>query len=148
MQNSHIIKKISKALSLRKDDIQKIYKLEDKNYTLEDIDKILIETTYEDLGIFLDGLITLKRGKLDNPKKIVDVELTNNLILKKLRVALNLKSSEVIIIFSLVDIELKMSEVNALFRREGSKNYRVCSSKLLSIFLDGLDEFYYSGNID
>jgi len=147
MENAIIIKKISDALSLEKEDIEDIYKLENRDITSNDIDKILIEATYEDLGIFLDGLISFKRGKLDNPKDVVDVELTNNLILKKLRVALNLKSSELIIIFSLADIELKMSEINSLFRKEGTKNYRVCSDELLEIFLDGLDEFYYSGNI-
>ncbi len=144
MQNSTVITKIVNALSLEKDDIQKIYKLEDRDITINDIDKLFNEASYEDLGIFLDGLISFKRGKLDNPKEVSNVELTNNLILKKLRVALNLKSSELIIIFSLADIELKMSEINSLFRKEGSKNYRVCSDELLEIFLDGLDEFYYS----
>jgi len=147
MENAIIIKKISDALSLEKEDIKDIYKLEDKDITSDNIDKILEEATYEDLGLFLDGLISFKRGKLDTPKKIEDIELTNNLILKKLRVALNLKSSELIIIFSLADIELKMSEINSLFRKEGSKNYRVCSDELLEIFLEGLDEFYYNGNI-
>ena len=55
---------------------------------------VLNIATYEELGVFLDGFVTLKRGP--SPKKPNDdeaVDLTNNLILKKLRIALNLKGA-------------------------------------------------------
>jgi len=73
------------------------------------------------------------------------VELTNNLILKKLRIALNLKEPELVIVFALVDVELTKRQIGSLFRKEGSKNFKECSDELLALFLEGLDEFYYDG---
>ncbi len=104
--------------------------------------------SYEELGVFLDGLVTLKRGP--SPKKSNDevVELTNNLILKKLRIALELKEAETEIIFSLADVELSKQQLASLFRKEGHKNFKECSDKLLIAFLDGLDEFYFVGEVD
>ena len=96
--------------------------------------------------MFLDGLVTLKRGP--SPKKSNDteaVELTNNLILKKLRIALELKEPETEIIFGLADVELSKQQLASLFRKEGHKNFKVCSDELMMAFLDGLDEFYYTG---
>ena len=104
--------------------------------------------SYEELGVFLDGFVILKRGP--SPKKKNDdvVELTNNLILKKLRIALELKEAETEIIFSLGEAELSKQQLASLFRKEGHKNFKECSDELLIAFLDGLDEFYFVGEID
>ncbi|AKF25964.1 hypothetical protein YH65_04975 [Sulfurovum lithotrophicum] len=110
------------------------------------VDKDFVLCSYEELGMFLDGLVTLKRGP--SPKKPGDdeaVELTNNLILKKLRIALELKEPETEIIFGLGDVTLSKQELKSLFRKEGHKNFKACSDELLIAFLDGLDEFYYTG---
>ena len=101
------------------------------------------------MGVFLDGLVTLKRGP--SPKKSETdevVELTNNLILKKLRIALELKEPETEIIFSLGEAELSKQQLASLFRKEGHKNFKECSDELLNAFLDGLDEFYFVGDIN
>jgi len=105
--------------------------------------------SYEELGVFLDGLIILKRGP--SPKKANDdeaVELTNNLILKKLRIALELKEPETELIFNLADVMLTKQELKSLFRNEKHKNFKVCSNELLMAFLEGLDEFYYVGETE
>ncbi len=110
--------------------------------------------SYEELGLFLDGFVIFKRGpspkKSDNEKVNDDkvVELTNNLILKKLRIALELKEAETEIIFSLGEAELSKQQLASLFRKEGHKNFKECSDELLMAFLDGLDEFYYVGEVD
>ncbi|HRC32533.1 MAG TPA: DUF1456 family protein [Bacteroidia bacterium] len=64
--------------------------------------------------------------------------LTNNDVLKKLRVALNLKDEDVIEILSLVDFKLTKSELSALYRKEDHPNYRECGDQLLRNFLNGL----------
>ena len=64
--------------------------------------------------------------------------MTNNDILKKLRIALELKDTDIIEILRLADFELSTSEVNALFRNPENKNYRECGDQLLRRFLDGL----------
>lgn len=154
MKTNDILYKISQALGLTKEDMIEAYRLEEYEMSPEHLEALLKKrvdkgfklASYEELGVFLDGLVTLKRGP--SPKKTNDneaVELTNNLILKKLRIALELKEPETEIIFGLGDVALGKQELKSLFRKEGHKNFKVCSDELLMAFLDGLDEFYYSG---
>ena len=153
ISTNEILYRIQKALHLTPDEMLEAYKLE--NYKmlephLKDLLKRRQEPgfmlcSYEELGVFLDGLVTLKRGP--SPKKKDDevIELTNNLILKKLRIALELKEAETEIIFGLADIELTKQQLASLFRKETHKNFKPCSSELLMAFIEGLDEFYYTG---
>ena len=64
--------------------------------------------------------------------------MTNNDILKKLRVALHLRNDEIIEILILVDFIVTQSELGALFRKEDHPNYRECGDQLLRNFLNGL----------
>lgn len=64
--------------------------------------------------------------------------MTNNDILKKLRVALHLRNDEIIKILELVDFKVTPSELGALFRKEGHENYKPCGDQLLRNFLNGL----------
>ena len=64
--------------------------------------------------------------------------LTNNDILKKLRVALQLKDEDVQKILKLSDFEISISEINALYQKPDHRNYKDCGDQLLRNFLDGL----------
>jgi uncharacterized protein YehS (DUF1456 family) len=64
--------------------------------------------------------------------------MTNNDILKKLRVALKLRDDDVIAILKLVDFNLSKSELNALYQKEGHPNYKECGDQILRNFLNGL----------
>jgi uncharacterized protein YehS (DUF1456 family) len=64
--------------------------------------------------------------------------LTNNDILKKLRVALELKDDDVVKILKLSDFEITKSELNALYRNPTHPNYKECGDQLLRNFLNGL----------
>lgn len=64
--------------------------------------------------------------------------LTNNDILKKLRVALELKDEDVVKILKLADYDITKSEVNALYRTPDHRNYKECGDQLLRNFLNGL----------
>lgn len=152
---NEILYRIKKALDLTEDEMLQAYALEAYEMSAEYLDSLLKRRqdkkfqlcSYEELGVFLDGLIILKRGP--SPKKPNDeeaVELTNNLILKKLRIALELKEAETEIIFGLADVELSKQQLAALFRKEEHKNFKKCSDELLMAFLEGLDEFYYVGD--
>jgi len=153
VSTNEILFHIQKALNLSEAEMIKAYKLE--SYEMETThltsllkrhqDKTFKLCTYEELGIFLDGLVTFKRGPSPKKKDNELVELTNNLILKKLRIALELKEAETEIIFGLVDIELTKQQLASLFRKETHKNFKPCSAELLMAFLEGLNEFYYDG---
>ena len=93
------------------------------------------------LGLFLDGLIIHKRGLKDSAvghSAKTDVALTNNDILKKLRIALELKEDDLIAIMKLADIVISKSELTALFRNKEHKNYKECGDQFLRNFLKGL----------
>lgn len=92
-------------------------------------------------GFFLDGLIIHKRGRKDDtpsspPRPVV--RLARNDILKKLRIALDLKEEDLMSIFRLGRIELSKNDLGAFFRKEGNKHYKECSDLHLKGFLKGL----------
>jgi len=153
---NEILYKIVKALNLDNKMVLEIYSLANYNISDLEIDSILKRKqdegfracSYEELGAFLDGLITFKRGESSKKSGDEVVELTNNLILKKLRIALELKESEVEIIFGLADIEFSKQQLSSLFRKESHKNFKLCSDDILIAFLDGLNEFYFIGEIE
>lgn len=64
--------------------------------------------------------------------------MTNNDILKKLRVALQLKDEDIVKILSLVDFRITTTELGAIFRKEDHPNYKECGDQLLRNFLNGL----------
>jgi uncharacterized protein YehS (DUF1456 family) len=158
VSTNEILYRIQKALNLTEEEMLEAYKLESYNMSAPYLATLLKRRqekgfqlcSYEELGVFLDGLVTLKRGpspKKDTPNEEV-VELTNNLILKKLRIAMELKEAETEIIFGLADIQLTKQELKSLFRKESHKNFKKCSGELLMAFLEGLDEFYYVGDLE
>jgi uncharacterized protein YehS (DUF1456 family) len=152
MKPSEIIQAIKEALSLNRAQIKHIYELEEFYIDDNRLNSILKNpskkgaknATYEELGVFLDGLISYKRGK-SNTKANEDEEiiLDNNLILKKLRIALNLKEFELALIFELVDYNISKSTLKDMFRSPNHPKLKECDNKTLKAFLDGLNEFYY-----
>jgi uncharacterized protein YehS (DUF1456 family) len=87
---------------------------------------------------FLNGLIVYRRGK-DESRPPMSLDLpTNNVVMKKLRVAFELKEDEILAILKSVGIDFSKAELSALFRKEGHINYRVCGDQLLRNFLKGL----------
>ena len=64
--------------------------------------------------------------------------INNNDIMKKLRVALKLKDTDIIDILKLAEFETTPSELSAIFRKEDHQNYMPCGDQILRRFLDGL----------
>jgi uncharacterized protein YehS (DUF1456 family) len=64
--------------------------------------------------------------------------LTNNDILKKLRIALELEEDALLKILESAHAGITRAKLNALFRKEGHKNYRECGNQFLRSFLKGL----------
>jgi Protein of unknown function (DUF1456) len=64
--------------------------------------------------------------------------LTNNDILKKLRVALQLRDEDIMRVLAHAQFKATKPEVNALFRNEDHPNYKPCGDQLLRNFLNGL----------
>jgi len=147
IKTNEILYRIQKALNLSTDEMIKAYNLE--NYEIDEnrLNELLVRRqddgfkicSYEELGVFLDGLVSLKRGKSNKTASDDDaIELTNNLILKKLRVALNLKEKELLDVFATTDTPLSKQQLASIFRNEQHKNYKPCSDEVLLSFLDAI----------
>ncbi|UQY88045.1 DUF1456 family protein [Stenotrophomonas rhizophila] len=91
------------------------------------------------LAHFLDGLIVQFRGRDESqPLRPVEKRITNNLVLKKLRVAFELKDVDMHAIFESAGFPVSKPELSALFRQPDHKNFRACGDQLLRNFLKGL----------
>lgn len=91
------------------------------------------------LAHFLDGLVLYRRGRDDSrPPRPVEVHVSNNVVLKKLRVAFELKDSDMHQIFDSTGYAIGKPELNAFFRDRQHKNYRACGDQVLRNFLRGL----------
>lgn len=64
--------------------------------------------------------------------------LSNNDILKKLRVALSLRNDDIVEILALVDFEITKGALGDLFRREDHPSYVEAQDQILRNFLNGL----------
>ena len=91
------------------------------------------------LGHFLDGLVFHFRGRDPSlPPRPVEKRVTNNVVLKKLRVAFELKDSDMHQIFDDAGFPVTKPELSALFRQPSHKNFRLCGDQMLRNFLKGL----------
>lgn len=95
-----------------------------------------------DLATFLNGFIVEHRGIKDGKIPEAENELDNNLVLRKLKIALNLKDVDMIEILQLADFRLGKAELSAFFRNPSHKHYRKCKDQILRNFLQGLQLKY------
>jgi len=94
----------------------------------------------DDVGLatFLNGLIIRHRGKRDGPMAVAERQLNNNVIFRKLKIALNLKDTDILALMLRAGFPISKPELSALFRKPGHKNYRECKDQILRNFLKGL----------
>ncbi|MBL4941041.1 MAG: DUF1456 family protein [Colwellia sp.] len=96
-----------------------------------------------ELATFLNGLINEKRGKKEGPQAIPEKRLTNNIVLTKLKIALNLKAEDLIALLDSVDFRLNKPELSAFSRKVDHKHYRECKDQVLRNLLQAIDKKYH-----
>lgn len=149
MNNNDVIRSLRQTLNLNPSHIAALFTLGNLQVDLETITNLLKEPSETAfmvcpdnyLSCFLDGLITQRRGKSDKKPEASPNNspvLNNNLILKKLRIAFDLKEDDLLELLSLAEYETSRSELGSIFRKPGNKHYRECSDEFLMGFLVGL----------
>lgn len=98
------------------------------------------------LAAFLNGLINDKRGKRDGPQPEPEQQLNNNVILRKLKIALNMQDEDILATLQLARLRFSKHELSALFRKPTHKHYRQCQDQILRNFLMGLQQKYRPDN--
>jgi len=96
------------------------------------------------LAIFLNGLINDRRGKKEGPQPKPETRLSNNIIFRKLKIALDLKADDVLEILNLANQRLSKHELSAFFRKPDHKHYRDCKDQILRNFLKGVQIKYHN----
>jgi len=91
-----------------------------------------------ELAIFLNGMINEMRGKREGPQPEPEKRLNNNIIFRKLKIALNLQSDAVLDVLALAGQRMSQHELSAFFRKPEHKHYRLCKDQVLRNFLKGL----------
>ncbi len=91
----------------------------------------------QQLASFLNGLIIEKRGKKDGPQPEPETQLSNNIIFRKLKIALDLQADDVLELVNQADFHISKHELSAFFRKPSHKHYRECKDQVLRNFLKG-----------
>ncbi len=149
MTNNDILRRLRYALNIKDAMMVEIFKLAEYEISRSGLLDLLkkeevegyVDCCDEVMELFLDGLIIHKRGKRDDlPVRVEkkDEALTNNGILKKLRIALKFREDEMLSTLKLAGMSISKSELSALFRKEGQRHYKECGDQILRNFLKGL----------
>lgn len=150
MLNNHILRRIRYTFDFNDDKMIALFKsggleatrAEISDWLKKDDDpdfKLLHDV---DLAAFLNGLINHFRGKKDGPQPSPEKRLNNNIILRKLKIALNLIDEDMIAVLDLAGVKISKHELSAFFRKPDHQHYRTCKDQFLRNFLQGLQMKY------
>jgi uncharacterized protein YehS (DUF1456 family) len=149
MTNNDLLRSLRYALKLNGEAIAELSVL--GGHDIRPIDVLKLLKKEEETGFvacedgvvtaFLDGLIVSRRGAQEpKPGSVAAPEaaLNNNLILRKLRIALELTDEAMLAILSKAGVRISKSELSAMFRAKGHRNYKLCGDQFLRNFIRGL----------
>jgi uncharacterized protein YehS (DUF1456 family) len=146
MTNNDVLRKIRYIYDLKDDAMIKIFALgnlevsrgEVSDWLKSDTDDAYKACRDVALAHFLNGFIVKHRGKKDGEEPAVETKLNNNIVLRKLKIALNLQAEDMLAILQLADFRLSKSELSAFFRKPDHQHFRPCKDQVLRNFLQGL----------
>jgi len=149
MTNNDLLRRLRYALNLNGITMAEIFALAGYEIRPVDVLKFLkkddehgfVACDNRVMNIFLDGLITWKRGRQEQQAATVQspgFAFTNNLILRKLRIALELNDEAMIAILKLADVAVSKPQLSAMFRTAEHRNYKECGDQFLRNFIRGL----------
>lgn len=150
MTNNDILRRLRYAFDFNDDKMIQLFALADKEVTRTEISNWLKkdddpawESLYDkQLATFLNGMINDKRGKREGEQPKAEKTLNNNMILKKLKIALSLNDEDMLDILDAADMQISKHELSAFFRKPEQSNYRLCKDQILRNFLMGLQIKY------
>ena len=167
MNQNDILTRVRYALDIKDQEMVEIFTLGGLDTTKETVQAMLAKVKNDQhpegqeneyvqpidnhtLESFLNGLVTSKRGlSEENPKSApspflmsADQSNVNNVLLKKVKIALSLTSDDMMGILELAGVTLSKSELSAVLRKEGHRNYKECGDRYARNFLKGLALWY------
>ncbi len=154
MINNDVLRRIRFTFDLNDDKMMAICKLGGLPATREQISDWLKrdeDPAFQvckdvEMAVFLNGFIIKNRGTKGDAVPEPEQRLTNNMIFKKLKIALNMKDDDVLAVLTAAECPISKHELSAFFRSPGHKHYRECKDQLLRNFLKGLQLAKTSAN--
>lgn len=153
MTNNDILRRIRYAFDFDDSKMMALFGLADLVVTRRQIsawlkrddDPGFVECRESELALFLDGLINDRRGRREGPQAAPDLRLNNNIIFRKLRIALNLRDEDILALLNLAGFPITKSELSAFFRKPDNRHFRVCKDQILRNFIRGVQLKYRPG---
>ena len=150
MDNNDILRSLRYTFDLGDQQMMDVFALADKEVTRAEVSNWLKKEEDTDFSImkdvelatFLNGFINNKRGKKEGEQPVPEKKITNNIVLRKLKIALNFREDEMLATFKLADMRISKHELSAFFRKPTQSQYRECKDQFLRNFLAGLKEKY------
>lgn len=154
MTNNDLLIRLRYALDIKNVEMVEIFKLGGVSVTKEDVLNMLQKVVDEDnkpegyisvdnkrFDSFLNGFITYRRGPSDR-QVVPSKESPNNLLLKKVKIALSLTGDEMMDVFKAAGFKISKGELGAILRNPDHRNYKECGDMFARNFLKGLTVIY------
>ncbi len=153
MNNNDILRRLRYTFDIRDEEMVALFashNLEVSRSQLQLWLKKEVDPAFENmedvaLATFLNAFIESKRGKKDGPSPVAEKRLNNNIIFRKIRIALSLKDDEILRILALSGRKISKHELSAFFRKPIQPQYRPCQDQILRNFLQGLQTKHRGG---
>lgn len=151
MNSNDVLRSLRHALELTPAELREYFALSGARLPLEDVAAMLkqedepgyLALDDELFSALLEGLIAFHRGKREGGQGAAPSgPITNNRILRALRIAFELRDSDVQACMRAAGREVSKAELSALFRREDHRNYQACGDQFLRTFVRGLGLVY------
>lgn len=150
MTNNDIIRQIRYTFDYSDDQMIQIFAMADLKVTRSQVSNWLRKEDHpayqelidKQLAYFLNGLINDKRGKKEGLPREPENRLNNNVKLRKLKIALNMRDEDIIETMALAGLRIGKPELSAFFRNPKHRQYRQCKDQFLRNFLYGIQKKY------
>lgn len=162
MTNNDVLIRLRYALDIKNVDMVEIFKLGGVSVTKEDILNMLIKVNDDEeapenfiklnnkaLEAFLNGFVITKRGPQKDaegnvmpPMAATGKENANNMLLKKVKIALQLTGEDMLDLLYEGGVTVSKGEIGAILRNPSHKNYKECGDRFARCFLKGLTMKY------
>ena len=152
MTNNDVLRRLRYAFDFDDSKMIAIFGLADREVTRaqvsdwlkKDEDPEMQELEDVELAIFLNGLINDRRGKKEGAQAEPEKRINNNIILRKLKIALDLKAEDILEILALKEMKISKHELSAFFRKPDNRHFRNCKAQILRNFIEGVQLMYRS----
>ncbi len=145
MTNNDIIRRLRYTFDYSDDQMIELFKLGRTEVTraqvsdwLKKDEAVQVKLMDIELSSFLNGMIVKNRGAKEGVVMENERQLNNNLIFRKLRIAMNFKDTDIIKVYDEVGMVISKHELSAIFRKPDQRQYRACLDQFLRNFLLGL----------